>query len=1205
VRRELAATSIACARRAQKCRVEAARVRTERREEEERQRQAARRLQEEKQAATEIQSLRRGQVVRKEVSERKQRRDHAAEKVAAEKTTADVTATNVFAEAAKPVTAEQNRKATEKAAAEKAAAETAAAEAAAEAAVALAAEEERKEADKVAAENAAARAAAAEAVAEAVRRELAATSIACARRAQKCRVEAARVRTERREEEERQRQAARRLQEEKQAATEIQSLRRGQVVRKEVSERKQRRDRAAKSMQCAHRQKNARDELSRRRRDRDHKFAAERDLLTCVLRHVTRSGAEAAIRKLAAGAAAEAVRKAVIVGLKTITSTAIAAEAMQLRALKEAAEEERLAKAAQKRDQAAIAIQSRRRGHRARKDIAGKRERREQENDAASKIQSFRRGRKARAHAAQLQRQKIQELHAAGVIQRCWRCELAQRKVADMEHHRQALAAVEESIDRAEREYAAVVIQCAQRRRAAAEEVSQRRTRKLQRWWEISAVVVVCRRALSVGLVAAAQRWSQKEAAQRELDDRSFAHSCRVRVIQRSVERVQERERWVQAKLVQRACIKAIAVSERRANGRHRAEFEAAAVGWTVRRVIRLSVAVAELRERHLSNAVLRVMPTTMLAEEVERVPKHGTRSNKVGLLQIEENAIIQLQSVYRGWRARENLTALKSQTGLSETGSRAHSVGSIPTPRSPSAECEEMRARTIQADAIHESHEHTYRGDASEEWPSSADAPSRSSPQTCREMRSVLAGPGASTLVGERPTITYFLTVMEERLARAVFSEEAGLVENCIAESHSSQPSRSFHRPLKGYSLVDHHCEEECRAAKQSLQCRRTRCERAAQLAATKIQRAMRGRKARAGLSGGRPDEETVAASLSQPQDGEVASSVGIPQRLPALSSQSRRPGRRLILQSQLPAAPDLTVWTPLRGQLSKAQQVGPQLVPQRPSEPPSLKTSKGGLQRPCRRRAHLTQPRCVLEFPIPNGMGVARVARPAEVDGSSVVDDDSIFRATLSSIRSATESDNGSEPLVLKPPRTSKRAPGEWSEQWVMENSWPSRFPVGALMPKMLQGPSPQCRGLHVEQSLDRPPQAVRSSTQEGGLEAGCRSEPRSSLPSPQQVASLDAAAEGETTAETSCGRSELSPHSSPFREEQVQPTLPHNRKAPKNHHSGGPRRGVHLPPVPKHRVGPVLQERVLKRRPIWECGRRSETLKWCPAESLPLHT
>merc|ERR1712032_905726 len=87
----------------------------------------------------------------------------------------------------------------------------------------------------------------------------------------------------------------------------------------------------------------------------------------------------------------------------------------------------------------------------------------------------------------------------------------------------------------------------------------------------------------------------------------------------------------------------------------------------------------------------------------------------------------------------------------------------------------------------------------------------------------------------------------------------------------------------------------------------------------------------------------------------------------------------------------------------------------------------------------------------------------------------------STLNSIRNTIESNDEFASTDLKPLCTKKRAPGDWSSQWVIENSWPSRYRLG------MRGPA-------AEQSISQPPQAScqPSAVDKDVEEAGGRSRP-----------------------------------------------------------------------------------------------------------------
>jgi len=436
---------------------------------------------------------------------------------------------------------------------------------------------------------------------------------------------------------------------------------------------------------------------------------------------------------------------------------------------------------------------------------------------------------------------------------------------------------------------------------------------------------------------------------------------------------------------------------------------------------------------------------------------------------------------------------------------------------------------------------------------------------------------------------MTYFLTAMEERLARAVFSDEPGILDNSVVSS-TSQSSEYLRRPPTGYSLVHHHCEEEGRAAAESLRCRRTLRERAEQFAAEKIQSVVRGRQARAGRGGDRLEEESAEHPLRHPQNVAVgAAEAGLVtvHRPPGIAPQAKRPGRRCMVPSRLPAAPDLTVWTPLRGELSTAQQLETALVPKPPSEP-ARPHSTGGLHRVRRQRAHLSQSRRIFQFPIPQDESVTSIARPAQVDGSTVKDDDSAFLSTLRRLRGAMESDDGSAALDLKPLCMKKRAPGEWSAQWVMENSWPSRYRSVALKPEMSPGPDPQRRGLLAEQSILQPP-CLRPSVDEDLGEAGGRNNPLTPVDLSQPARTLEAGA----VSNDGRGSQQLSRaavHSPTYCDGLEQAQLP-------NHCEPYRWTSVVLPPLQKQRVAPLPKESVLACRPIGQIGRKNAqgTILW----------
>jgi len=214
-----------------------------------------------------------------------------------------------------------------------------------------------------------------------------------------------------------------------------------------------------------------------------------------------------------------------------------------------------------------------------------------------------------------------------------------------------------------------------------------------------------------------------------------------------------------------------------------------------------------------------------------------------------------------------------------------------------------------------------------------------------------------------ERVNLTYFKTPWEERFATAVMSQEDP-GDNIIRQKASP---RRQQRPHTGYSLGQHHCKEEARAAYYVFK------------GSPAAQRAFLSVETPSVLGPAATDEELPAALLDSADPNTSASDAGNLETAPMLSTalsprkpagsipKATCPGLERLHEFYLATSAEVEAWPQLRGSASSAK------LP--PSEPPS--SAGQGSPKVCRPLKHSSRPssrpgsqgRCVLNFPIHSG--------------------------------------------------------------------------------------------------------------------------------------------------------------------------------------------------------------------------------------------
>jgi len=239
------------------------------------------------------------------------------------------------------------------------------------------------------------------------------------------------------------------------------------------------------------------------------------------------------------------------------------------------------------------------------------------------------------------------------------------------------------------------------------------------------------------------------------------------------------------------------------------------------------------------------------------------------------------------------------------------------------------------------------------------------------------------------------------------------------------------FRRPAPGYSLRQHHNREEARVASmifgKDLTAETAEAKSAAAIA---------------------PDRE-----VHEEEDKQDASLR--PQQPPGPKPNGRRPGPRRAKPVDPPSpATDVEAWTPLRGSDSTAQ-----LLPKAPAEPPPPAEGGRRLRRPRQQGTPVNHSRFVFTFPVADEK--APVAVSAEDVMPTVPDDDSTFRATVSTLRSTGGALQSHSVPPLRGVPALRHTAG-WSSDWVVQNSkpWPPRYHVG-LPPLGKEASSPAEHG------------------------------------------------------------------------------------------------------------------------------------------------